>query len=798
MRTVLVIGSGAREHALAVTLAASPHVSRVVVCPGHALFEPCPGPWLAPDGTPIVNAALADDLGDSPEGYAEVARRVGAVLSVVGPEAPLAAGIVDHFEGAKLAIFGPSRAASEIETSKTFAKALLNRAGVATPRASVITSLREAARALSYFPPRVVIKASGLAGGKGAFICDNHTEALGRIWRLIEGEELGDAGASVIIEDFVVGEEASVMAICDRTQCVVLPAVRDFKRAGDDDTGSNTGGMGALCPVPGYDQAALDKLKSTIFLPTLHALAEAGRPFSGVLYAGILRSGDTTYVLEFNARFGDPETQVLMPLMKSDLFELLESVVKKNLAAYLAANPVAFHSGASVGVVLAAPGYPEAPVHGRPLSRELLVPPAPLRAFATNIELPAVEPDEDADEDEPRPPLTEVPPTFVNGGGRTVTIVATAPDVRQARSLVYDYLERHAPVDYFYRRDIAARPDAYARAGVNIDLAQHVVEGLRAEIEGTYSEAVLSKLGDYAGLFDLNVAAQLRDPVLVASTDGLGTKSLVAAAAGRTGSLGADLVHHCINDILVSGARPLFFLDQVAVNAIRPGQVRPILAGIAEACKVHGIALIGGETAEMPGVFRTGAVDVSGTIVGVVERDARIDGTRIAEGDVVLGLPSSGLHTNGFSLVRSMFSAAELAGTVPGTDTPWLDALLTPHRSYLTDFDALIAAGVQPSGLVHITGGGFTDNPGRVLPAALALELDAWALSPLFAALKKRGRLSQLELRRIFNLGIGMLVVVPAAALEAACAAVPALTRLGQVVTRAEGGEAVIWHGEHA
>lgn len=788
--TVLVLGSGAREHALADTLARSPRVARVVVCPGHALF---PDAATAPADARIVRMRCSEEEGETAEGYLEVARSVGAALTVVGPEAPLAAGVVDLFESEGLPIFGPTRAASEIETSKTFAKALMERAGVNTPRASIVTSMWDAEQALPHFPERVVVKASGLAGGKGAFICNNHVEALGRIWRLIEAEDLGVAGAAVIIENHVVGDEASVMAICDGTDCVVLPAVRDFKRVGDGDTGSNTGGMGAMSPVPGFDDEVLDKLRRTVFLPTLHALQDSGRRFSGLLYAGLMRSAGQLFVLEFNARFGDPETQVLLPRLESDLFGLLEATATRRLGAWLKDNPVVFSSRAAVGVVAAASGYPDTPRYGLPVPRLALTSDDDVRVFATGVELPDPE---EGDDGEPLPIPDDGP--LVNTSGRTATWVALAPTLAEARRAVYARTLARIPAGFFCRRDIAARPAAYARAGVDIDAARRLVDAAEEAIAATFNPAVLSKVGAYAGLFDLAALGRLfpdlEDPILVASNDGLGTKAMLASALGEVEHLGHDLVHHLVNDLAVTGARPLFLLDHIAANVLRPDVVGPVLRGVADACRALGIALIGGETAEMPGFFATDAVEVAGTLVGVVDRKRLIDGARIDAGDVVLGLPSSGLHTNGYSLVRALFATTGLLGP----DKALVGPLLAPHRVYLPELRALESAGVDIRGLVHITGGGFIDNPPRVLPSGVAMALSAWPLPSPFDIIQARGRLSADEMRRVFNLGYGMLVIVPAAEVEAATAAVPELTRLGTIVPRGDGAPPVTFVEEPA
>ncbi|MFN4293595.1 MAG: phosphoribosylformylglycinamidine cyclo-ligase [Thermoflexales bacterium] len=302
-------------------------------------------------------------------------------------------------------------------------------------------------------------------------------------------------------------------------------------------------------------------------------------------------------------------------------------------------------------------------------------------------------------------------------------------------------------------------PSAYAAAGVDIDAGNAAVALMGAAVRSTYTPQVLAGIGSFGGLFDASQLRDMRAPVLVASTDGVGTKVKLAAAFGRYASIGHDIVNHCINDILVQGARPLFFLDYIAASKLDPSQVAAVVSGMAEACRAAGCALLGGETAEMPGVYAEGAFDVAGTIVGVVEREALLPRlSEIAAGDALIGLASSGPHTNGYSLIRKVL-ADRLASAQP--DDPLVEALLAPHRSYL----ALVArarAAAPIKALAHITGGGFVENIPRVLPPGLraAIDYSAWPMPPLFTLIQSAGRISDQEMRRVFNCGIGMVMIV--------------------------------------
>jgi phosphoribosylformylglycinamidine cyclo-ligase len=300
------------------------------------------------------------------------------------------------------------------------------------------------------------------------------------------------------------------------------------------------------------------------------------------------------------------------------------------------------------------------------------------------------------------------------------------------------------------------------QSGVDIDAGNEVVRRIRSLARGTATPGVLSDIGSFGGLFDPR-ALGLRDPVLVASADGVGTKLRVAFMTGIHTSIGEDLVNHCVNDILVQGAIPLFFLDYLATGRLDPDVAVQIVEGLARACRANECALLGGETAEMPGFYADGEYDVAGFIVGAVSKDAVIDGRSIVAGDVLIGLPSSGLHTNGYSLARRIaFDVARLSPTshVAEIGASIGDALLAPHRSYLPVIRPLLSERTI-KGMAHITGGGITDNLPRVLPSGTSAAIDrsAWTPLPVFQWLQRTGGVPEDDMLRTFNMGIGLIVV---------------------------------------
>ncbi|MEA3375263.1 MAG: phosphoribosylamine--glycine ligase [Chloroflexota bacterium] len=773
---LMVVGSGGREHALTWKLVDSSWgsrrsgVGRVFVVPGNG------GTAAIAENVPIA----ADDI----PALVSFGREKRIDLTIVGPEAPLVGGLVDAFKEAGLRTFGPTAAAARLEGSKAFAKRFMVEEGIPT---AVGASFHDYETALAYLRQQgapVVVKASGLAAGKGVAVCSTLEDAEAALHRAMVERHFGEAGDEVLVEECLIGEEASLLAFSDgRTVVPMLPA-RDYKRAHDGDRGLNTGGMGCYAPSPHLPPTMVDEVLDRVLQPAVDGMHRRGTPYVGVLYAGLMLTDDGPRVLEFNCRFGDPEAQVILPLLESDLVDVLLACLDGRLDE----TEVRWRSAHTVCVVKASGGYPTDYQVGK-----TIVGVEDVEALPDTVVFQAGTERKDG--------------ALLTAGGRVLAVTGIAPALDEAREKAYAGVERIDFEGAQYRSDVAAgvpssgvtpRPgggrgrSAYAAAGVDIEAGNRAVELMREAVHSTYTPAVLTEIGSFGGLFALKDVLQAHDPVLVCSTDGVGTKTMIAAAMGRYDTVGHDIVNHCINDVLVQGARPLFFLDYIAAGRLDPEQIATIVAGCAEACRASGCALVGGETAEMPGVYRPETFDLVGTLVGWVERDAIVDGRDVEPGDVCLGLRSTGLHTNGYSLARRAFSDVAEAGwdaVLPELGRPVGEVLLIPHKAYLGAFDALVEAEVTIKAMAHITGGGFVDNVPRVLPRNVGAVIDrrAWDVPAIFRLIQRRGGVDEMEMYHVFNMGIGMVVIVDEDEIDAALGA---LKEEAVVI-----GEIVPWDG---
>lgn len=418
---VLVIGGGGREHALCWALSRDRQVDEIVCAPGNAGIA--------------AHARIAHVQPADASAVRALAEREAADLVVVGPEAPLVAGVVDELRSAGIPAFGPTAAAARLEGSKAFAKEVMAEAGVPTPTHWTGTDADSAKAALTDFEPPYVVKADGLAAGKGVRVCAERADAEAAIDEALVEGAFGDAGRRVLIEAHLNGPELSVLGVCDGRRVVALPAARDFKRAGEGDTGPNTGGMGAYSPVPGVDDTTLTQVHTDILQPVVDALAARGTPYIGVLYAGLVLTEDGPQVLEFNCRFGDPEAQAVLPRLRSPLAKLLTAAARGRLGdAVVDVDP-----RACVTVVLASEGYPGKPSKGRPITGlEALVAREGVWVFHAGT--------------------AKKEGRLVTDGGRILAVSALGDDLATARASAYSAIGRVRADGAFYRQDIAATP----------------------------------------------------------------------------------------------------------------------------------------------------------------------------------------------------------------------------------------------------------------------------------------------------------------------------------------------------
>jgi len=765
---VLLVGSGAREHSLAWKISESCRVDALYCAPGNA-------------GTALCGTNI-DLRADNVDGIAEFAFENEIGLVVVGPELPLSLGlsekIAQRCPGDKTLCFGPSSMAARIESSKSFSKSFMKKYGIPTADFSVFSSYKEAVQFIRGAPWPFVIKASGLASGKGVFLPASIEEAESILDSLLKEGRLGNAGAEVIIEERLFGEEVSILGFCDGRHVSLMPPAQDHKRLLENDEGQNTGGMGAIASaIPGHFEKA--RQYTDMFLrKAVDGMALEGAPFVGVLYAGVILTKEGPKALEYNCRFGDPEAEAILPLLKSDIVDIFEACAKGRLNEV----NILWEEKAAACVVLASEGY--AAESGDDREREIVdfggdSPDAILFHAATRATGGMLS--------------TKDGKVFAEGG-RLLCASAWADSVGKAVRRAYARIALVSAPRTRYRRDIGRgktffemaeresagskttaselteenqpiglKASSYASAGVDIDAGDKAVELMSAEVKSTYGPQVIAGIGAFGGMYDASALKSMRDPVLVSSTDGVGTKVKLASLAHSYRSIGQDIVNHCIDDILVQGARPLFFLDYIATSKLNPSMIAEAVGGMAKACKESGCALIGGETAEMPGVYISGEFDVAGAIIGLAERDRMLPLRTMRAGDLLVGFPSSGPHTNGYSLIRKIFAKSSFADYSDILGIPLIEALLAPHRSYLPILWPVLQE--EPGlikALAHITGAGFEGNIPRVLPSFLDahVRIGSWPVPPLFSLIMKEGRIPIEEMFRVFNMGIGMIAAV--------------------------------------
>ena len=677
-------------------------------------------------------------------------------IVIIGSEKFLELGISDMMLKSNIKCVGPIKNLADVELSKTFARNLLTFHNLEkyNPNFEVIYNYNEQQleELFEKYSNDFVIKDDGLCSGKGVKLFSNHNykNAFGYVKQILDNtSDIITDNKKCLIEEKLYGEEYVLMSFCDGKNIKHMPVVRDFKKIklGSD---INTGSMGCIIQsnhslpyLSKEDILESQELNKRVMELLGKINSEIG--YQGILYGSFMKTEKGIKLIEYNARFGDPECLVVLEVLKTDLGLIFQEIVNGNLDTI----DIEYENKNVICKYLVPPGYPDFP--------------------NKNIIYNLAENDYN---------LFHAGLKFENEnywltGSRTLAICKKGESMEE----VYQEIEKEIIdiKDYlFYREDIGKSLDnentedikiekndnLYSKSGVNIEEGNRVVDMIKSLVMSTHNEYVLGNWGDFGGLFDITkyiVKNKIKDATLINSMDGVGTKSILAiqvlGVEKGLRSLGQDIVNHSVNDIIVKGGIPLYFSDYVASDRISADNMVYLLEGMTEACKQNNCVLIGGETAEMPSVYREGHYDIVGNITGILERTNMINGKKdIKEGDCIFGLLSGGPQTNGYSLIRRVLDNLD---DITGID---LESMVRVHKSYLNEINE-IQNKCKINGLCHITGGGFYDNLPRVLPAHCGVEIEVPILEP-FAKLMELGNIPLEEMYRVFNCGYGMLVIV--------------------------------------
>ncbi|MCJ1401410.1 hypothetical protein MMC11_004623 [Xylographa trunciseda] len=759
--TILLVGNGGREHALAWKLNQSSRVKKIIVVPGNG----------GTGGGGLDKVENNSDVKDADfDALMAFAKEKEVNLIVPGPEAPLVAGIEGACRAAGLRCFGPSKLAARMEGSKTFAKDFMVRHKIPTAAFENFNDYETAKRYLESVTHDVVIKASGIAAGKGVIIPATKEEGLDALENIMLKKDFGAAGDEVVIEEFLVGEELSILSFSDGYTVKSLPPAQDHKQVFDNDQGPMTGGMGCYAPTKVATPKLIDEIHRTIIQPTIDGMRRERMPFVGLLFTGLMITKSGPKVLEYNVRFGDPETQTILPLLSSetDLAEIMLACSEH----WLDAIELKVTDNYSATVVACAGGYPGPYVRGDEI--QLQNPPAETMIFHAGT--------------------TIASDVLKTSGGRIIAANSTGTTLAEAIDSAYRGISTINFSGIHYRKDIGHRAQnasstpaqndvpksgdqdalTYASAGVSISSGNELVKRIIPLVKSTARPGADATIGGFGGVVDLQAAGYYLPPLIIGAIDGVGTKLNIAHEMNKHDTVGIDCVAMNVNDLVVQGAEALFFLDCYTCGKLDVDVAAAFVKGVARGCIEAGCALVGGETSEMPGLFGDGPAmrddggkyDAVGAAVGALPHGQKLlpDKDSMVAGDVVLGLASDGCHSNGFALIRKILQRADL--TVHDV-APWDlktsvgESLLTPTRIYVKPLFRLASRGLV-KGMSHITGGGLLENVPRMLPEHLAAELDVrrWPMPAVFRWLKTAGALEDMEYAKVFNTGLGMVLVV--------------------------------------
>ena len=747
---ILVLGNGGREHALLWKLSQSSTVNKIYVTPGNG------GTRTLPKVTNITDNKLTPDVANF-NNLAEFAKQNDINLVIPGPEQPLVDGITTIFNNVGIPVFGPSEKVAQLEGSKVFAKEFMERHDIPTAKFAKFDNYEDA---LNYINNnknlKVVIKADGVAAGKGVLIPTTYEETVQALQIIMVEKQFGSAGDSVVIEEFLDGQEISILTISDGYSYYNLPAAQDHKRIGENDTGLNTGGMGAYAPAPVATPKILNEIDQNIIKPSIDGLRKDRLPFVGVLFTGIILTSSGPKVLEYNVRFGDPETQTVLPLLTddTDLAQVFLAAAEHRLDSVQINIKKDYFA---TTVVLAAGGYPDSYEKGDAITINEAQLPEQSYIFHAGTQ------------------YNESQNQLVTAGGRVIAATAIATTLKGAVDKAYEAVKCIDFKGKYYRKDIAHRAFdenltktsiTYSDSGVSVDNGNLLVQKIKDMVKSTRRPGANSDIGGFGGVFDLKQAGYDTDEtLLVAATDGVGTKLIIAQETDIHDTVGIDLVAMNVNDLVVQGAEPLLFLDYFATGALDIKVASDFVSGVVDGCLQAGCALVGGETSEMPGMYPPGHYDTNGTAVGAVNKNdilPKMD--QMEAGNVLLGLASDGVHSNGYSLVRRVISHVGLSWSDP---CPWDntktlgEGALVPTKIYVKQ---LLPSLKQKLilGLAHITGGGLIENIPRAIPKHLQAQVDMnnWTVPDVFKWFGKAGNVPTEDILKTLNMGVGMVLIV--------------------------------------
>ena len=724
---ILLIGSGGRECAIAKGIKSgnlycysnfeNPQIKRL--CKGYFVY-----------------------VGFSEEDCLDICSQNNIESVIIGSESFLVTDIVEKLHKKGIFVLAPDKYMAKIETSKIFARETIKNANLNffNPDLIVVketTTFLKINEFLEKYDNNVVVKPDRPCGGKGVKVYGDHLfskqDIIDYVYDILKG------GQNLIIEEKLVGQEFSLHTLCDGVNFYDMNPVQDFKRKENGNRGPNTGSMGCIA-----NGKTLNFLKDTVSLQTAqninsiilkHLNDNATRPYIGFLYGSFIMTKDLQVkIIEFNARLGDPEA---IPLVQNIDFSKLCYQVKHRLV-----DKSLFDKDiSSITSYIVPKEYAVLNV-------------APFKINLDNL----------TEDEMEHVLLANVNQDYVALGSRTLALYFESYDLKKMTEKMYRLQNKilennpdllHARTDFL---ECYEKNDLYTLSGVNVEEGNKVVREISDIVKTTYNENVLNEIGSFGGCYDIKSVVETYDnPVLVSSIDGVGTKSILCLEklGVKRGlfQLGQDIVNHCVNDILVQGAKPLYFLDYIATSNIKSENVVEFVKGVSKACKEANCVLIGGETAEMPNIYRDSKYDFVGCMVGVVEKSKVISGKSIQKNDVILGLPSSGPHTNGYSLLRKIIEENQ-----DSFSRELIEECCTPHKSYLNDINNILEQNIPINGLCHVTGGGFDDNIQRIIPKSLKVEWYNFQYSPLFKHIEKIGSVK--NMKDIFNCGVGMLIVV--------------------------------------